>query len=231
MFDPEKIKNFTKQPVREIKLRYMDYVLSITRPAVGAFGTGAARGAFEAALTFANETELDGKLMINYEWVQCLLAEMFKNVRLGRLAYVEANYANSHRGVYNILQMKPIYYYLKYLPNAYFDKVISPLLDKGFATWLLSKWYLDWQKPKDQHCCTGLGSMAKFCGTDFGVRNCQMALELMGQDGLRNENGVEKILRDAKLLQIYEGTNQLNRLNLFKSLIAPTCPQAKVFED
>src|SRR5208283_5278910 len=110
-------------------------------------------------------------------------------------------------------------------------KVLSPLLDMPIGTWLLSKWYLDWQKPKDQHLCTGLGSLAKFNGTDFGVRNCQMALELMGQTGMRHENGVEKILRDAKLLQIYEGTNQLNRLNVFKSLIAPACPKAKIFED
>ncbi|MRR38157.1 acyl-CoA dehydrogenase, partial [bacterium] len=218
LFDAEKIRSFTKQPVREIKMRYMDYILSITRPAVGAFGTAAARGAFESALGYASSTSIDGRLMINNEWVQCLLAEMYKNVRLGRLAYMEANYANQHRGVYNILQMKPVYYYLKYLPGAYFDRVVSPLLDKGFVSWLMSKWYLDWQKPKDQHCCTGLASLAKFSGTDFGVRNCQLALELMGQSGLRHENGAEKILRDAKLLQIYEGTNQLNRLNLFKSL-------------
>lgn len=231
MLDPEKTKKFTRQPVRDINMRYIDYIVSITRPVVGSFGTSAARGAFEAALKYVNETELDGKLMINCEWVQCMLAEMYKNVRLGRLAYVEANYANSHRGVYNILQMKPIYYYLKYMPQAFFDKIISPLLNRPIVTWLYCKWFLDWQKPNDQHCCTGLGSLAKFSGTDFGVRNCQMALELMGQEGLRHENGVEKILRDVKLLQIYEGTNQLNRLNLFKSLIAPACPQAKIFEE
>lgn len=32
------------------------------------------------------------------------------------------------------------------------------------------------------------------------------------------------------LLQICEGTNQLNRLNLFKSLVARNYPQVKVFE-
>jgi len=58
-----------------------------------------------------------------------------------------------------------------------------------------------------------------------------MALELMGSTGLRQDAGAEKILRDAKLLQIYEGTNQLNRLNAFKCLIAPAVPQAKVFEE
>ena len=231
MLDPEKTKTFTSQKVRDITMRHIDYIVSITRPAVGSFGTSAARGAFEAALKFVNETELDGKPMINHEWVQCRLAEMYANVRLGRLAYTEANYANQHRGVYNLLQMKPMYYYLKYMPQAYFDNVLSHLLDRPIGTWLLSKWYLDWQKSKDQHVCTGLGSLAKFNGTDFGIRNCQMALELMGQAGMRHENGVEKILRDAKLLQIYEGTNQLNRLNVFKSLIAPVCPKAKTFED
>jgi alkylation response protein AidB-like acyl-CoA dehydrogenase len=54
------------------------------------------------------------------------------------------------------------------------------------------------------------------------MRNSQLALELMGQTGLRQEGGAEKVLRDAKLLQIYEGTNQLNRLNLFKCLIRHT---------
>ncbi len=230
-FDSESIKGFTKQASRDINMRHVDYVFSISRPAVCAFGTGVARGAFEAALKYANETELDGKPMVSYEWVQCRLAEMYTNVRIGRLVYTEANLANQHRGVYNILQMKPIYYYMKYMPLWFFNTVISPLLNKPIGTWLMSKWYLDWQKPKNQHLTTGLASMAKFTGTDMGVKNCQMALELMGQAGLRHEKGAEKILRDAKLLQIYEGTNQLNRINLFKSIISAASPQATFFEE
>jgi acyl-CoA dehydrogenase len=53
----------------------------------------------------------------------------------------------------------------------------------------------------------------------------------MGHRGLRQDAGAEKLLRDIKLLQIYEGTNQLNRLNAFKCLIAPAVPQVKVFEE
>lgn len=229
--DPESLKFFTKQPSRDMNMRHVDYVFSISRAAVGAFGIGAARGAFNAALKYANETEIDGKPMVTYEWVQCRLAEMYANVRLGRLAYQEANYANQHRGPYNILQMKPIYYYLKYMPLWFFNTFIAPMLNKSIGTWLMSKWYLDWQKPEDQHLTTGLASMAKFSCTDFGVKNCQMALELMGKAGLRQDNGTEKILRDAKLLQIYEGTNQLNRINLFKSIIAPASPKATFFEE
>jgi len=229
--DPESLKSFTSQSPRGINMRHIDYVFSLSRASVGAFGIGAARGAFEAALKYANETEIDGKPMVTYEWVQCRLAEMYANVRLGRLAYLEANLANQHRGCYNLLQMKPMYYYAKYLPVSYFERFVMPLLDKPIGTWLMSKWYLDWQKPEDQRLTSGLASMAKFVCTDFGVRNCQMALELMGKAGLRHDNGTEKILRDAKLLQIYEGTNQLNRINLFKSIIAPVCPKATFFEE
>lgn len=229
--DPELLKSFTKQSPRDMNMRHIDYVFSMSRAGVGAFGIGAARGAFEAALKYAGETEIDGKPMVSYEWVQCRLAEMYANVRLGRLAYSEANLANQHRGVYNLLQMKPIYYYLKYMPLVFFNTMVAPLLNTSLGTWLMSKWYMDWQKPKDQHLTTGIASLAKFSCTDFGVRNCQMALELMGKAGLRQDNGTEKILRDVKLLQIYEGTNQLNRINLFKSIIAPAISGAVFFEE
>ena len=53
----------------------------------------------------------------------------------------------------------------------------------------------------------------------------------MGQAGLRQDRLAEKHLRDAKLMQIYEGTNQLNRINLFKCLVAKGFPQISVFTD
>jgi alkylation response protein AidB-like acyl-CoA dehydrogenase len=95
----------------------------------------------------------------------------------------------------------------------------------------MGRLYFDLAKPEDQRCCSGWASVAKFAGTDLGVKNCQMAVELMGQQGLRQDGGVEKLLRDIKLLQIYEGTNQLNRLNAFKCLIAPLEPQARMFDE
>jgi len=55
-------------------------------------------------------------------------------------------------------------------------------------------------------------SMCKFHCTDQGVRVVEMALELMGNHGTLHDAGVEKIYRDARLTQIFEGTNQINRL-------------------
>jgi acyl-CoA dehydrogenase len=51
----------------------------------------------------------------------------------------------------------------------------------------------------------------------------------MGQVGLRHDSGAEKLFRDAKLCQIFEGTNQLNRLNMFKHFIARSVPGLDTF--
>jgi alkylation response protein AidB-like acyl-CoA dehydrogenase len=182
---------------------------------VGAFGAGVARGAFEEALKFACSTEVEDKLLVNHEWVQCLLAEMYKNVSISRLCYVEANYANGIYGFFKMLQAKPMYYYTKALPKFYINLVIGPLMKQPFMTKLMRKIGFDWQKDEEVHRTSGWASIAKVVGTDAGIRNCQLALELMGQAGLRHDRSAEKHLRDSKLLQIYEGTNQLNRLNIF----------------
>lgn len=219
-----------KRSMREVTAQVLDYVLSASRAGVGAFGTGVARGAYEEALRFAQETEFEGKLLINHEWAQCLLAEMFKNVALARLSYIETNYANGMYGLFKVLQLKPLYYFQKYAPQALFDR-LQPLLDLDVMTTIFRKIYFDWQKNEEYERTSGWASISKFAATDAGVKNSQLALELMGGAGVRTDQVAEKHLRDSKLLQIYEGTNQLNRLNLFKCLIARSAPQARLFED
>jgi acyl-CoA dehydrogenase len=224
-------KGKQKRSNKELYMQVLDTVLAVSRAGVGAFGTGAARGAFEQAAKFALETEVDGKLMINFEWVQCVLAEMYKNVIVSRLTYVESNYANGLYGFYKILQKKVIFYSLKFTPIFLIKKFISPLLEKPSATRFFRKIQMDMLMDEAMHRTSGWASLSKFTTTDAGVKNCQMALEIMGQAGLRHDKRTEKLLRDAKLLQIYEGTNQLNRLNVFKCLIAGKNPKVVMFEE
>lgn len=230
--DSQSLKASGARTIREVVEQYIQYVVEVTRPAVGAFGTGVARGAYERALNFASETAVDGKLLINHEWAQARLADMYKNVIIGRISYNEANYANGlPGGIYNILQLKPIYYYLKYVPETIIDRIISPLLELKIMPWIFRKLFVDGQSMEQQRRCTGWASLAKIVGTDMGVKNSQMALEMMGQAGLRHASGAEKFLRDSKLLQIYEGSNQLNRINLFANLIGRSFPQAHMFQE
>ncbi len=219
------------RPLSETTMQLIDYVFAASRAGVCSFGTGVARGAFEEALAFASETELEGELLINYEWAQSMLAEMYKNVTISRLAYAESNYANGLYGMYRMLQTKPLYYLTLAMPKSWLRKLSLPLLNSDAGTWLFRKLHCDGQTNDEMHRTSAWGSLAKFTGTDAGVKNAQMALELMGQAGLRQDRRVEKHLRDAKLMQIYEGSNQLNRLNLFKCLIAGEYPQAKVFDE
>ncbi len=215
----------------ETTMQLIDYVFSASRAGVAAFGTGVARGAFEAAIQFAAQTQVEGKLLINHEWAQCLLSEMQRNVLISRYAYVESNYANAMDGMFKLLQLKPIYYLTRYLPSAVLKILVPLVMDSRLGTWLMRKIHCDWQTKEQIERTSGLGSMAKFTATDAGVTNARLALDLMGQAGLRQEQIAEKHFRDAKLMQIYEGTNELNRMNLFKCLAARGFPQISLFTD
>ncbi|MEO0215812.1 MAG: acyl-CoA dehydrogenase family protein [candidate division WOR-3 bacterium] len=54
-------------------------------------------------------------------------------------------------------------------------------------------------------------SFAKLFPSDIAMKMTLKAIEIMGPYGLLREYNVEKMLRDAKITQIYEGTNQIQR--------------------
>jgi len=54
-------------------------------------------------------------------------------------------------------------------------------------------------------------AMAKVVATDVGMKVTIEAVQIMGGYGYMKEYPVEKMMRDAKLLQIYEGTNEIQR--------------------
>lgn len=54
-------------------------------------------------------------------------------------------------------------------------------------------------------------SFAKLFPSDIAMKITLKAIEIMGPYGLLREYNVEKMLRDAKITQIYEGTNQIQR--------------------
>jgi alkylation response protein AidB-like acyl-CoA dehydrogenase len=45
------------------------------------------------------------------------------------------------------------------------------------------------------------------------------AVQIFGGNGYTKEYPVEKLMRDAKLMQIYEGTNQIQRLVIARELL------------
>ncbi len=61
-------------------------------------------------------------------------------------------------------------------------------------------------------------SAAKVLCTDVGLRVCTRAMDLLGNHALAHGARVEKAWRDARLTQIFEGTNQINRLAVVEDL-------------
>jgi butyryl-CoA dehydrogenase len=56
-----------------------------------------------------------------------------------------------------------------------------------------------------------VSAMAKLFASDVAFRVCDNALQIHGGYGYMKDYPIEKYLRDAKITQIYEGTNQIQR--------------------
>jgi acyl-CoA dehydrogenase len=60
---------------------------------------------------------------------------------------------------------------------------------------------------------------AKAYGADAAMRSATDAVQVFGGYGYTKEYPVEKLMRDAKLLQIYEGTSQIQRVVIARNIL------------
>ena len=63
-------------------------------------------------------------------------------------------------------------------------------------------------------------SIAKCFATDAVMKATLDAVQIFGGNGYTKEYPVEKLMRDAKLMQIYEGTNQIQRVVIARELLS-----------
>ena len=66
---------------------------------------------------------------------------------------------------------------------------------------------------------TIVSSYAKAYGADAAMRVATDAVQIFGGYGYTKEYPVEKLMRDAKLLQIYEGTSQIQRMVIARNIL------------
>jgi len=209
-------------------------VLGITRIAVGAWSTGTARAALDRALYLGRREKHKGRTLIHQQWAQEILTNMLMNVMKARAIYLEAQFAlmanmGSSGMVTNmpaVANTAPVTAVLKMLfsSNSFKKLYQSEMMRKAML-----KRVADLPREND-HRIQFMSSLAKVVGSDAAMENCHLAVEFLGKSGLRHDRGVEKVFRDAKLLQIFEGTNQLNRLNMFQHYFGKHFPDMDVFE-
>lgn len=80
-------------------------------------------------------------------------------------------------------------------------------------TWQ-SAWMIDQGQRNTKEC-----SMAKCFAGDIAMKAATDAVQVFGGYGYSKEYPVEKLMRDAKVMQIYEGTNQIQRLVIARHLL------------
>jgi alkylation response protein AidB-like acyl-CoA dehydrogenase len=64
-------------------------------------------------------------------------------------------------------------------------------------------------------------SIAKLTATDTAMRVTTDAVQVLGGNGYTREYPVERLFRDAKVTQIFEGTNQIQRMVIGRDLLRP----------
>ena len=66
---------------------------------------------------------------------------------------------------------------------------------------------------------TSTSAIAKALGADWAMKAAIDAVQVFGGYGYTKEYPVEKLMRDAKLLQIYEGTSQIQRVVIARNFL------------
>src|SRR4051794_5354434 len=65
---------------------------------------------------------------------------------------------------------------------------------------------------------TKLASMAKLMASDAAMRATTDAVQVLGGNGYLKDYPAERMMRDAKVLQIYEGANEIQRLVIARTM-------------
>jgi alkylation response protein AidB-like acyl-CoA dehydrogenase len=194
-------------------------VLAASRPPVGAIATGIARGAHERLLSWLRD-EPEGRRLLQRQSVQLRLASMVERIHLARQAYMDAA-TELDVATLGAATDHPLLRSLRFVPHRAFARqrvrraMTSPLARDALAAFL--------NRATSNAAVTrslGLSSLAKARGGDVAMAVTQDALEIAGLTDAPVRGELEKLWRDAKLCQIYEGTNQLNRIEVYKALVA-----------
>jgi len=175
------------------------------------------RASVQTEFIFEN-VEVDVKNRIGQEGQGFLLAmKTFERTRTGVAALSIGNareaYETSREWAKNRIQFgKPI------TVNQGVSFILADMATEIEAARLLT-WNAAWAYDTSDKSANMLSAMSKLLASDVAMKVTTDAVQVMGGDGYSTEFLVEKMMRDAKLCQIYEGTNQIQRLVIGKSIL------------
>ncbi len=92
---------------------------------------------------------------------------------------------------------------------------MATMIESAKALVYKAAWYLDKGLPH----ATKYSAMCKFFASDVAMKTTTDAVQILGGYGCLKGGNLERTMRDAKITQIYEGTNQVQRFVVAEQLI------------
>ena len=193
-------------------------IMAASRGPVGSIATGIARGAYEHFLAWARERR-NGKRPIDEDRIRMALAEFWAAIQENRGLYLSHSLGGD--ALFRNAFAHPLFLSAFLIPRPIrVSKPYTAFLNSYYGKGLVNILFRYFIKDEDATDLLAKASLAKFTCADNAMWLTSRALELMGADDTPERRWVEKAYRDAKLTQIYEGTNQLNRLVVYNIEIA-----------
>ncbi|MGY2127812.1 acyl-CoA dehydrogenase family protein [Blastococcus sp. SYSU DS0617] len=98
---------------------------------------------------------------------------------------------------------------------------MAAAVESARATYLVAARRKDAGKPYSRQA-----SIAKLVSTDAAMKVTTDAVQVLGGAGYTRDHPAERYMREAKVMQIFEGTNQIQRMVIGRSLTAASVPPA-----
>ncbi|HHO52422.1 MAG TPA: hypothetical protein ENK18_16520 [Deltaproteobacteria bacterium] len=185
--------------------KYMLMLMNGARVGVGFEALGLCEAAHRAAAAYAGERRSMGKTIDQHEMIADYLDEMQTDIRGIRALAMAAGYKDE--------LAKKIEIKLRLQPPA--DPAQRRALER--------------EQERLKRRARHLTPLLKYLASEKAVEIARRAIQIHGGSGYITESGVEKLLRDAMVMPIYEGTSQIQALMAMKDNLMAAVNHPRTF--
>jgi butyryl-CoA dehydrogenase len=174
------------------------------RIGIAAQSVGVAQGAFEAAVRYAKQRRTFGHPIADYQAIQWMIADMATEIEAARTLMQYATSLRDAEAARELAEAKSS------TGGRGFNPAVSGPLSSGVST------------PEASARRSAVGphsARAKLYASEMANRVCARAVQIHGSVGYSRETDVERYYRDARVLTIYEGTSEMQRLVIARDLL------------
>jgi 3-(methylthio)propanoyl-CoA dehydrogenase len=187
--------------------KYMLTLMNNARVGVGFESIGLAHAAYVQAKAYADERRSMGKVIAKHEMIADLLDEMRTDIQAMRALAVAGAF---HEEMAQKLELIG-----RFIGSANPSQREKDLLAK--------------EMPKHRALSRRYTPLLKYLATEKAVEIARRNMQIHGGMGYMRETGAEKLLRDALVLPVYEGTSQIQSLMAMKDCLTGMIKRPQAF--